>query len=1017
MSIKIKFDTTNNPEEPTIILSKRNGDKLGKIDAREISMVDSMNDASEISFKVYKEIDGELCHLWEQIKTFKLAYCVEWDTWFEIYVEMNESNDTVKIVTGTRLGVAELSQIMLYNIEINTENDISRDEYDEDYPTVLYRDVNSAPGDLQKKYRDSSLLHRITEKAPHYSIRHVDNTIRNKQRTFEFNEISIYDAFQNIAEEINCLFVFHSDSDAYGRIKREFSVYDLESNCNDCGYRGEFADVCPKCYSTNINEGFGEDTMIFIESDEFADEIELTIDASSVKNCFKLEAGDDLLTATIRNCNPNGTDYIWYISDDVKSEMSKELVDKLESYDELYRHYQQDYISYLDNDMLVEYNKLVKKYTLLNSDLEEIEIPLNGYQSLMNAYYNTTDFELYLTSSLMPSAKMPGDTTAEEELVKLRQGFDKVSTKDVNIISVATADNLIEGMAKVVVDSRYKAKIISESSSLSSVSDNKRTWSGRFEITNYSDEEDTVESDIIRFVIDDDEQAYIEQKIEKTLAKGSSENFSIGSLFKKNYYDFCDELKKYSLNRLKSFEDACQSCIDILIDQGVSNKESWNGEGLYAELWLPYQDKKKAITKELSARQSEIDLIVGIRDSEGNVVTRGMQDYIIDEKNKIQMNLNFEDYIGTELWYEFCAFRRDDKYSNENYTSDGLNNAGLFIRANEFIEVATKDIYKSAELQRSITANLKNLLVMDKFKPLVDSFEVGNWLRIMADGEVYKLRLISYTIDYSNMNNISVEFSDVTRSKDSIEDIKSILSQASSMATSYSSVKRQAEKSVKSSEIVSDWVSSGLDTTNTKIIGGADNQTQMWDRHGMLFREYDDDSGLYSPTQLKIVNSTVAITNDDWETTKTAIGRFNYIDPVTNEENNVYGINGEVIVGKMIIGENLGIYSEDGNMTFNGQDGLSVSNDKNSVTINPNKDDEKNDGSIFTVKRNVDNKSILSFNDDGNLHIEGEIYADDLVLRSEKRDLDENVEGLLYVNSKGEVNSITISRLKMLLGI
>ena len=84
----------------------------------------------------------------------------------------------------------------------------------------------------------------------------------------------------------------------------------MESNCSQCGYRGEFTGSCPKCKSTNINEGYGVDTSIFISSDECGADIQFTTDTDSVKNCFKLEAGDDLMTATIRNCNPNGTDYI-----------------------------------------------------------------------------------------------------------------------------------------------------------------------------------------------------------------------------------------------------------------------------------------------------------------------------------------------------------------------------------------------------------------------------------------------------------------------------------------------------------------------------------------------------------------------------------------------------------------------------------------------------------------------------------------------------------------------------------
>ena len=224
------------------------------------------------------------------------------------------------------------------------------------------------------------------------------------QRSFSFDGTSIYDALQEIGEEIGCLFIFNSNSNNSGKIQRTISVYDLQQYCNDCGYRGEFTDECPKCGSTNIINGFGEDTLIFVTSDELGSAgIELTTDTDSVKSCFKLEAGDDLMTATIRNCNPNGTDYIWYFSDSIKEDMSDELVEKLESYNKLYEYYSNDCVVDIDEKYLNDYNNLVeKKYWEYNNDLELIPIPIKGYSSLINAYYNVIDLALFLESSLMP---------------------------------------------------------------------------------------------------------------------------------------------------------------------------------------------------------------------------------------------------------------------------------------------------------------------------------------------------------------------------------------------------------------------------------------------------------------------------------------------------------------------------------------------------------------------------------------------------------------------------------------
>ena len=999
MAIKIDFDAAHNPQSPTIILAKKNGDKLGRIDAVEIESTDSMNDASEISFKVYKTVDENKNNLWDEIVNFRLIYCLEWNQWFEITVETDEDTKTVKTVTGTNLGCAELSQIMLYNVEINTEDDIAREDYDKDHPTIFYNPDRPS----------SSLLHRMLEKAPHYTIGHVDATIAKIQRTFSFDDKSIYDGFQDVAEEIKCLFVFDVNADKYGNLNRSVSAYDLESNCHECGHRGEYTDVCPKCGSTDIDEGYGEDTTIFVTADEIADNINMSSDTDSIKNCFKLEGGDDLMTATIRNCNPNGSDYIWYISDDTKHDMSDELVKAIDSYNKLYAEYQNDYVYLADKeDIVTRYNDLIAKYGTksiylkssaderlfssknehlaikkevgYNNDIQEIELPVKGYPALMNAYYNTIDLGLYLTSGLMPIVEM-SDTNAEKEAAKLTAAnLSPVAVEKIDNISVATADSVVLSMAKVVVDStRYRVKVHDGSTLSGTKPDPTRVWTGCFDVTNYSDEEDKFTSKEISVTINSDYEKFIKQKIDKTLAKEDSENkYGISELFDidGSLDDFKKELQKYCLNRLISFHDACQSCIDILVEQGVNEGSSWSKE-MYDKLYTPYIDRMNAIEKEMKTRQDEIYLISGRRDDDGDLKEYGLQNYIIEEKDKTQDILNFQQYLtnynadGANLWLEFCSFRREDKYSNENYISDGLNNAELFEKANEFISVANDEIYKSSELQTTISADLKNLLLIDKFAPLVNDFAIGNWLRVMVDDKLYKLRLIEYTVDYDDLDNISVEFSDAVRVKSSVKSIKGVIDQASSMATSYSYVQRQAKQGEKGTTVVNNWLDNGLDVTHTKIVGGSDNQTQSWDNHGMLFRKFDEVSNDYEPTQMKIINSTIAITDDNWATTKTAIGKYYYTDPDTGDTVSAYGINGETIIGKLLLGKNIELKNDAGTLVFN-DTGLEVSHGNNKVSISP-----KNDNVIDITNGN---ESVFNVNDKGELYISGNIMARSLEL-------------------------------------
>lgn len=979
MAIKIKFDAAHNPQVPTIVLAKKNGDKLGQLNAKEIEVSDSLNDASEITFTVYKNTDGKECPLWDEIVDFKLVYCVEWNMWFEITVELDEANEIKKTVFCTQLGQAELSQIMLYDIEINTEDDIARDDYEK--PTILY----------DEKEPENSLLNRIMEKAPHYSISRVDDTIAGIQRTFTFDDTSIYDAFQDIAEEIGCLFVFPSCSDEYGDIQRVIDVYDLESNCRVCGYRGEFTLVCPECGATGVDEegknkiieGYGKDTTIFVTSDELTDEIQLTTDTDAVKNCFKLEAGDDLMTAAIRSCNPNGTDYIWHISDSVKKDMPKEMVDRLKSYDDAYKYYMYNKVenekdrkpvASINSELVEKYNKLVDKYNVYKTGKDESKIEKIGsliytYPDLMKSYYNTIDLEMFLEHSLMPGVTVPTKTNAKKEAAKLSQdNIEFVAVSNLNYASRQTVDNAVLAMAKVLVSSKYKIKVCDGSS----FDKNARIWIGNFELTNYSDEKDNATSDKISVPITDNVKSFIEQKIEKALSKDEEEDLSITGLFKlsasgdyNNPGDFELELKKYSLNYLNIFYDSCRGVLDILIEQGVAdNSKTWSGgsgdnSNLYNELYLPYLTKYRSIEYEINVRQNEINIISGTYKVNGDLIDYGIQTYIEESRDGIQKALDFEDFMGKNLWLQFCAFRREDKYSNDNYISDGLDNAELFSKALEFIEVAKKEIYKSAELQHSISANLKNLLAIKKFEPIVNDFKVGNWLRVMIDDELYKLRLTKYDIDYDDFDNISVEFSDVVKAKSNTQSIQDVLDQASSMATSYDAVQRQAEQGNSGKDMLNSWVNNGLSLTNMKIVSGAENQDITWDSHGLLCREWLPIEENYDEKQLKIINHGLYVTDNNWETSRAGIGNFVFVNPETGVQESHYGVIADMLVGNTVLSKKAAIYSESNSIKLD-NDGLSITINKSagssvfqkamlikSKTVNPDTGTEKEDELMY----------------------------------------------------------------------
>lgn len=943
---KLRMDTSGNVEDISFVLAKKNGDKLGNItNIIDITAKHSMKEASEFTFTAYKQMDSNVIKFWNDIKDFKLVWIPAWDMWYEIHVEVNEEDENVKNVSGTSLGEAELSQIMLYGIEINTETDIARDDYK--IPTTFYN----------PDHPEASLMDRLlTDKAPHYKVKHIDKSLMNLQRTFTFDDTSIYDALQEIAEELDCLFIFGCGSDENGKPERTISVYDLEANCVDCGNRDTFVHKCPKCGSTNIILGYGEYTNVFISKDNLADKITYSVDPDSVKNCMKLEAGDDLMTAAIRSCNPNGTDYIYYFPDETREEMSPELQVKLKSYDTLYEKYQSDYNFTINDSFVTNYNALVNKYKTYEENLKDTEIknPIVGYPKLMRIYFDTIDMVQLLRNKLMPPVDKPDNNAKSQGEYLMANLPSSASTTSLKNLSVSTADNIMVMLAQSIVKGVFKVTVTNTTLS-------NNVWKGKFNLENYADKDDKFISQFVSISINENYESYVKQRIDSILARSDENYYDIVGLFKQDMTVFKSQLKKYCLNTLQIFQKCCQSCIDMMVQQGISSNSTSsiygiNTKVLYENVYIPYYNKMNAIQDEIKVREEELYIVEGKYNNQNQLVQDGIQIEIERIITEVQDALNFKNYIGIDLYKEFSSFIRMDKYSNDNYISDGLNNTDLMKNAIEFITVATKELFKSATLQHSITGTIKNFLRMKEFEPVTNNFKNGNWICVGIDDKVYQLRIIEYEIDFSDTQNISVTFSDIIKLPDGMSYYERLEEAASKMATSYNGVVRQSTINTDFKNKMNEMIAKGLSMTNTKIVSNADNQDITWDEHGLLCREYDDIISDYTDSQLKIINHGIYITDDNWKTARAGIGNFIYYDPQDKTYKESYGVIADTLVSNLILTSEVGIYNEEKSIEM-AKDGIIVTTN----TMNKN---------VFTIRKEITD-------DEGNITYERQLYIDD----------------------------------------
>ena len=742
MAIKIKFDSNNKVIEPTVVLANRSGKLFGALPVVNFKFKSGIKDrmiCSELSFNVYA--NSVTPDIWNKIKDFKLVWIKEWNCLYEIKAETFESDtEKRKFVSGTSLGEAELSRIRLYDTQINTEDDISRDDYS---PTTLYNSLN----------QKASLLHRITEKTPHYKNFEVDDTVASIQRTFTFNDQDIYKTLSEIAEACGCIINVECslNINTGNTVNRKITVYDAEF--------------------------YGEETPVYVSTDNLAKDISYQKESDSVVNCYRIEAGDDLMNAAIRSCNPNGTSYVWNFTDDDYEDMSDELKNKLSEYNTLYS-------KYIDKEHYTMFSEITNNYSNLNPWSWAVVIGTQSVNTIINKYgqdfykqntapalpdvaiypntemstwycsysdlsqrlYEAISLQLYLEHNLMPKA-VASESTAENEAGKLNTKLTEVSVQNLERTSQWSVTDTVIKMAKVIIDSTRYDVSVSDSGTYDSTA---KIWTGILIVTRKTDNLESKNTDTLTVTVNDDTTKFIQQQIDIELEK-AVDDISVVALFKKNDDEFAAELKKYCLSRLQSFKDGGMGCMDI-IDQ--KSDTTWASSSDAETIRNNYNSKLNLLTSEIEKRESEVNVCILI----SNLLKK--------ESAAIQTKLSLGNYLGA-LWNEFSSFRRESSFSNSNYISDGLTDAELLDSAKELFDSATEEISKLTETSHTITSNIYNLLAMPEFLPIIDYFQIGNWIKCRADGKLYRLQLSEYEVDYDNLDSLNVTFSDTRTFSDS----------------------------------------------------------------------------------------------------------------------------------------------------------------------------------------------------------------------------------------------------------
>lgn len=267
-----------------------------------------------------------------------------------------------------------------------------------------------------------------------------------------------------------------------------------------------------------------------------------------------------------------------------------------------------------------------------------------------------------------------------------------------------------------------------------------------------------------------------------------------------------------------------------------------------------------------------------------------------DQRASVTRSMNAKNFLSEKLYNERELYVFESVWTEENHTD-----------AQELYDDAVKQMKEQKKINRTITVDLVNFIQSLDHKDDWDKLNVGD--KVIFQNKIFNTKIKAYITEMQldfETNQVKITISDIFDYKDLDTIIAEKLAQTTSTSSQVNFHKQQIREQTGRITDMTRLIEGEWDANKKRVMAG--NETVDIGSHGVKVISKDN------PNEFVImVGGVIAMTRDNGETFKTGI---------TPE-----GINAEMLIGKMIVGETLTFENESGTVKFD-KDGLYV-NSKN----------------------------------------------------------------------------------------
>ena len=259
------------------------------------------------------------------------------------------------------------------------------------------------------------------------------------------------------------------------------------------------------------------------------------------------------------------------------------------------------------------------------------------------------------------------------------------------------------------------------------------------------------------------------------------------------------------------------------------------------------------------------------------------------------------DEVTTQEGTKFC-FDTDSGYL---YLTADVSDYQRYSVQMELYDYAVDMLSDLANPTVEFSVESGNFIFEQNFEPFRNELELGKgvYLNVKNHHEITPY-IIEFELSFEERNKFSIVFSNRFKRHDNVNTLRDMIEKGYSSSRSFDASKHIYNQTAGQASVVSEFMRSSIDAA-VNTIKAAANQSVLINGAGI-------NVGGNSKYQLRVVNNMIAMTDDNWQTAKLAIGRFASDALVSdlNPTGEYWGINSDVLGGKLIVGNNLVLENE-----------------------------------------------------------------------------------------------------------